>query len=414
MEPRSKPVLAAILAVAAFVLLASATPASALTKVSDLDYHYDPPADPSALDRLDLYLPDGAKSGDLRPVVIYIHGGGWMNGDKTNKMTNKPRLFTDAGYVFASLNYRLSPDVSSGSLPPPFPAGRVMFPEHPQDVGEAIAWLARNVSGYGGDPDALVLSGHSAGAHLAALVGSDPSYLEAFGASLKQVVGVVSLDSGAMDVVDSATQRGNAPTANNYLIWNAFGTPEEEAATPRWVQASPVTWGDPSDPRALMVTQSSRPPRIVDNQKMATALGQDPSSVMTVPLDHEGINDELGSPTDSTGETAAVMSFVADRVAARPEPSLRIRKRPAKIVRAGRRQKKRRVVFAFEATGAARVECRIDRVAYRPCGSPRRFTLKRGKHTFRLRALYPSGRTGAEKTVTFRIKQKARKLSRRG
>ena len=415
MEARVKSVFVVIAAIVACGLPAlSAAPAGALTTVPDLDYHYDPPADTSTLDRLDLYLPDGAQPGDLRPVVIYVHGGAWMTGDKSNKMADKPRLFTDAGYIFVSVNYRLSPDISSGPLPPSFAAGRVMFPDHPRDVGESIAWLARNIGGYGGDPDALLLMGHSSGAHLVSLVGSDPAYLEAFGASLKQVSGVVSLDSGAMDVADSAAQRGAQPTANNYVIWNAFGTPAEEAATPRWVRASPVTWGDPSDPRSLMITQSSRVPRIIDNQKMAAALGQDPSSVLTVPLDHEGINDELGSPADSTGETAAVMSFVAGRIAARPEPSLRIGKRPAKVVKIGRRQKKRKVVFAFTATGTDRVECRIDRGAFRVCASPRRFTLARGRHTFRVRALYPSGRTGAEKTVTFRVKTKPRKVSRRG
>ena len=185
MDLRVKHAVAAItaaFALALFVLPAS--PASALTKVADLDYHYDPPSDPSSFDRLDLYLPDGAAAGDLRPVVIYVHGGGGMKGDKANRITDKARLFTDAGYVFASVNYRLSPDISSGPVPPTYPPGRVMFPAQPRDVGEAIAWLGTNVAGYGGDPDALLLSGHSSGAHLVSLVGSDPSYLEAFGASL--------------------------------------------------------------------------------------------------------------------------------------------------------------------------------------------------------------------------------------
>lgn len=399
-----------VVAVAAAFVLAlvalPATPAAAMTKVADLDYHYDPPAAPSALDRLDLYLPDGAASGDHRPVVIYVHGGGWMNGDKANRIDDKARLFTDAGYVFASVNYRLSPDISSGPVPPSFSPGRVMFPAHPRDVGEAVAWLGQNVAGYGGDPDALLLMGHSSGAHLVSLVGSDPSYVEAFGASLKQVLGVVSLDSGAMDVVDSAAQRGANPTANNYVIWNAFGTPAEETATPRWRSASPITWGDPSDPRSLMITQASRILRIVDNQKMATALGQDPSSVVTVPLDHEGINDALGSPTDSTGETAAVMAFIADRVAAKPTPSLRIRKRPAKVVKVGRRQKWRKVSVAFSAINATAVECRLDSGSFKPCRSPWSKRLKRGRHSFRVRALYPSGRPGAVKRADFRIKAK--------
>lgn len=414
MEVRTRSFLRALVLTVAMALFAgtAGTAQAAFTKVSDLSYDGTTPTSP--LKEIDLYLPEGAAPGDLRPVVIYVHGGGWMIGDKSNKMADKPRLFADAGYIFASVNYRLSPDITSGPLPPAYPAGRVMFPDHPRDVGESIAWLARNIDGYGGDPDALVLMGHSAGAHLVSLVGSDPAYLEAFGASLEQVAGVVSLDAGAVDVADSAAQRTAQPVENDYVIWNAFGTPAEEAGSPRWVQASPTTWGDPTDPRSLMITQSARPARIIDNQKMAAALGQDTSSILTVPLNHEEINEELGSPTDSTGETAAVMSFIADRAAARTDPALRIKKRPAKVVKIGRRKKKRQVVFAFTASGTDRVECRIDRGTYRPCASPRRFTVKRGKHTFRVRALYPSGRTGAEKTVSFRIKSKARKINRRG
>lgn len=400
---------AALLPAMIAVLALSASPAQgAFTKVPDVSYDIDAPNPASALNRLDIYVPDGALPGDFRPVVVYAHGGGWMNGDKSNRMADKPRLFTDAGYIFVSVNYRLSPDISSGPVPPAYPAGRTMFPAHPQDLGESVAWLSRNIARYGGDPDAMVLAGHSSGAHLVSLVGSDPSYLNSFGTSLRQVIGVVSLDAGAMDVVESATQRGAQPTANNHLIWNAFGTPAENAATSRWSRASPTSWGDPTDPRSLMVTQVSRPARIADNEKMATALGQDKSSVLRVPLDHEGINDELGSPVDSTGETAAVMGFVADRVAARPEPTLRIRKRPARVITIGRRGKKRKVTFVFSAESAAGVECRIDAKPHRRCRSPYVARLKRGKHTFRVRALYPSGRAAPARSVTFRIKSKHR------
>ncbi|HTU14998.1 MAG TPA: alpha/beta hydrolase [Solirubrobacterales bacterium] len=395
-------------AIASLVMLAcAAAPANAaFTKVANLAYDIDALGPDTGLNRLDLYLPDGAASGDRRPVVIYAHGGGWMNGDKTNRMSDKPRLFTDAGYIFASVNYRLSPDISDSPPPPEYAADRLRFPEHPRDLGEAAAWLSRNVGRYGGDPDAMILTGHSAGAHLVSLVGSDPSYLAAHDVSLRQVLGVVSLDAGALDVVDSATQTGPQPTANNLLIWNAFGTPAEEAASPRWHRASPTSWGDPTDPRSLLVTQAARPVRIAESEKMAAALGQGPDSVLRVPLDHEGINDALGSPGDASGETAAVMTFIRDRVKARSEPVVRIRKRPARVIRIGRGQRKRKVVFGFEGESASGVECRMDAKPFRRCRSPRAFHLKRGRHTFKIRALYPSGRPATVKSVTFRIKPK--------
>jgi len=391
--------------VAFVLLLVAAAPARAITTEANITYGPGSEANPN-LKQLDVYRPDDAQPGDLRPVVIYVHGGGWMNGDKSNKMAFKPRLFTDAGYVFVSVNYRLSPDVISTD-PSDFDPGRLKFPEHPRDVAESIAWVSRNIASRGGDPDALLLLGHSAGAHLVSLVGTNPAFLDEFGASLRQVLGVVPLDAGAFDVVDSATQTGNVPTPNNLLIWNAFGTPAENAVTSRWLEASPTTWADSTDPRHLLVTQAARLPRIYDNQKMADALGQDPLEVFKSPLDHEGINDALGNPTDTTGETTAVMNFIAVQVGRRIDPTISILKRPAKTVRIGRKVKKRKVVFKFLAVGdAAGVQCRLDARKFSTCRSPHSFKVGTGKHSLRLRALYPSGRTGSEKVVNFKVVRK--------
>lgn len=397
--------LALLATLAALAMLATGARAG-WTVQQGVSYANGSPADPS-LNQLDLYLPDSPAQGP-RPVVIWVHGGGWMNGDKGNQTADKAKLFTDAGYILASINYRLSPVVP----PTTFDPARIRYPEHPRDVASAIDWVGRNISGYGGDPDAMILLGHSAGAHLVSLVGSNPAWLKATGASLRQVVGVVSLDAGAMDVVDSATQTTPQPTDNNYVIWNAFGTPSEEASDPRWLEASPTTWGDPTDPRSLLITQSSRVLRIIDNQKMATALGQDPAAVLTLPLTHEEINRNLGDAADTTGETEAVMSFIAGRLASRVDPRVSIRKRPAKVIRTGRKAsgkpRKRKVSFVFRGSGDFEgFQCRLDRAAFKACRSPRKYTVGTGGHSFRVRPLYPSGRAGAEKLVKFRVKPKS-------
>jgi acetyl esterase/lipase len=101
---------------------------------------------------------------------------------------HKARLFTRAGYLFASVNYRLSPAIDG-----PPAADRVRFPDQPHDVGEALGWLRRNVRAYGGAPNRLVLVGHSAGAHLASLAGVDPAYAAVRGVPAAAVRGVVSL-----------------------------------------------------------------------------------------------------------------------------------------------------------------------------------------------------------------------------
>ncbi|MGB0121184.1 MAG: alpha/beta hydrolase [Solirubrobacterales bacterium] len=400
-QPRSRTFIAVLAALLTFGAL-FAVSADAFVVEKDIVYHSGAEGSPD-LKKLDVYRPDDARRGDLRPVVVYVHGGAWMNGDKSNRMEYKPDLFTSAGYVFVSVNYRLSPEVTSTD-PDQFDPGRLRFPEHPGDVAESIAWVSRNIGARGGDPDAIMLLGHSAGAHLVSLVATNPVYLDNRGASAEQVLGVVSLDAGALNVAESAIQAGAQPTVNNLLIWNAFGTPAENALRGDWVDASPVNWADSSDPRHLLVTQADRLLRVHDNRLMAGALGQDPLGVFESPLDHEGINTVLGDPVDTTGETAAVMGFIADRRAGRINPAIAIRKRPAKKVRIGSRAKKRKVVFKFTARGvAAGIQCRLDRAKFSRCSSPHSFRVKPGGHTFRLRSLYPSGRPGKVKVVKFKV-----------
>lgn len=273
---------------------------------ADLDYDLGSPVSPAAHNRLDLFVP--RRPSAPRPVVVYVHGGGWQTGDK-RRIGHKARLFTRAGYIFASVNYRLSPSVRG--LPAP---DRVRFPDHPHDVGEALGWLTRNVRRYGGDPDRLVLIGHSAGAHLASLVGVDRSFSSAYGVPARAVRGVVSLDTAAFDI---AAKADPALTRRPRLYWNAFGTPAEEAADPRWASASPINLASRADPAFLLVTQR-RPTRVAENRAMLRALGnRNSDSIVTVALDHAGINRMLGNPRDTTRETEAVMTFVR-KVSARP------------------------------------------------------------------------------------------------
>ncbi len=305
----------ALLVVVALLAACSAAAPGALAAEpyvmhADLNYDLGSPVSPAAHNRLDLFVPRRPAlwrpSSRRRPVVVYVHGGGWLTGDK-RRVGHKARLFTRAGYLFASVNYRLSPPI--GGLPVP---DRVRFPDHPHDVGEALGWLTHNVRRYGGDPDRLVLIGHSAGAHLASLAAVDPSFSSAYGVPARAVRGVVSLDTAAFDIEAKAD-----PTRNRRpgLFWNAFGTPQEEAADPGWANASPINLADRGDPAFLLLTQR-RPSRVAENAAMLRALGNRRSdSLVTVPLDHAGVNRMLGSPKDTTRETNAVMTFVRAAVA---------------------------------------------------------------------------------------------------
>jgi acetyl esterase/lipase len=129
------------------------------------------------------------------PVVVWIHGGGWQRGDKSDVAT-KPWTFVERGFVFVSINYRFIPNVTMKQIA--------------QDVAKAIRWSHDHARDYGGDPDTMFLMGHSAGASLTALVCTDDSYLKAEGLSLAILKGCVPVDGDAYDVptqIQSVEQR---------------------------------------------------------------------------------------------------------------------------------------------------------------------------------------------------------------
>jgi acetyl esterase/lipase len=121
------------------------------------------------------------------PIVIFVHGGGWKRGDKRNATgADKVTHFLEQGYAVASVNYRL------------VPAAKVE--DQAADVAAAFAWLRSNATRLNIDPSKMVLMGHSAGAHLVALVGTDPEYARAAGFVLSDIRGVIPLDGAAYDV----------------------------------------------------------------------------------------------------------------------------------------------------------------------------------------------------------------------
>jgi acetyl esterase/lipase len=124
-------------------------------KVRDIDYA----GDGLAAHRLDLYRSRTHRTGC--PVFVYIHGGAWVIGDKREQGVPLMLHLASRGWVAVSVNYRLSP--------------RATFPDHIVDVKRALAWVSEHVAGYGGDPSFVVVSGGSAGGHLAALAALTPN-----------------------------------------------------------------------------------------------------------------------------------------------------------------------------------------------------------------------------------------------
>jgi acetyl esterase/lipase len=128
----------------------------------------------------------------LKPVLFYIHGGAWILGDKREQ--GLPMIYHMAaqGWVCVTINYRLSP--------------RSAWPDHIVDCKRALVWVKENISAYGGDPDKIVVSGGSAGGHLAALVGlspNDPDFQPGFEDKDTSVMGCVPI-YGVYDFTNQA------------------------------------------------------------------------------------------------------------------------------------------------------------------------------------------------------------------
>lgn len=196
--------------------MAQATTATHTVEHLNIPYAAREGVDPNRLS-LDIYAPEAATAA---PVVVYVHGGLWQAGDK-GQVGHQPRFYNQAGFVFVSLNYRLSP--------------AAQHPDHIEDLAQAIAWISDRIQEYGGNPEEIILTGHSAGAHLVTLLGTDGRYLQGVGQDLSVLKGIIALDSGAMDIRRPASR--GAGQDNPYRV--AFGN---DPAV--WEAASPMVHAD--------------------------------------------------------------------------------------------------------------------------------------------------------------------------
>jgi arylformamidase len=212
------------------------------------------------------------------PLVIFIHGGGWAIGDKKSGTGDKAKHFTANGYAFASLDYRLVPDAD--------PAGQAT------DIANAIAYLRGRASELGFDPNRIVISGHSAGAHLAALVSSDDSYLQAAGVPLAAIRGTVLLDGAGYDVAKQMAT-GAGPLLKR-MYTDAFGT---DPANQK--RLSPITYASgPNVSHWLLFHDAKREDATSQSTGFAAALkaaGEDTRLVPVPDSSHLKINHDVGA-----------------------------------------------------------------------------------------------------------------------
>jgi len=178
--------------------------------------------------RLDLYLP--AKTRAKAPVFLFLHGGGFREGDRAQYgFVAKP--FADHGVVSAIASYRLT---GSG----------FRYPAQRDDARLAVLWLYHNIARYGGDPEQIYIGGHSSGAILSADLGVNRAWLEQAGAPKRLLRAIVPI-SGPYDLRTAAN-----PIEPN-VFWSEY-TPTAESR----VEASPSLHIADPVPMALVVAGS--------------------------------------------------------------------------------------------------------------------------------------------------------------
>lgn len=261
----------------AFFLIAASSLWAADTR-SQKDVAYYKAGSDRRLTSLDVYAP--AEGSEL-PVAIWIHGGGWHRGDKA-LVREKPRAFNDKNVVFVSINYRLHPAVD--------------YKEQAADVARAILWVREHIRQFGGSPDRIFLMGHSAGAHLAALVATDERYLQNVGLKLDAIKGVVLVDGAGYDI-PRQIQLAALPRLKEMYRTVFTDDPEKQN------DASPIAHVERNKgiPPFLILHVADRRDGRIQSESLAKRLNEAGVGAEVVAAEnktHGSINREIGEPGD--------------------------------------------------------------------------------------------------------------------
>jgi arylformamidase len=223
------------------------------------------------------------------PLVVFVHGGGWSRGDKRMmRRSDKLRRWQAHGYAVASLNYRLVPAAT--------------VEQQAEDVAAAVALLKAHYA-----PRRIALVGHSAGAHLVALVGTDPAYLRGAGLSFADIAGVVPLDGAAYDV-PAQLEEGAPIMRDTYR--GAFGTDPARQA-----RLSPTVQAPTPNAAPFLILHVDRDDGKRQSEALAAALREAGTAADVRAFagrglrGHMEINRRLGDPAYPA--TAAVDAFLA-------------------------------------------------------------------------------------------------------
>ncbi|MGI9420173.1 MAG: alpha/beta hydrolase [Geminicoccaceae bacterium] len=173
----------------------------------------------AARHKLDIYVPEDMTDG--ADVAVFFYGGRWAYGSKADYLFVGQALAAK-GVVTVIVDYRLYPDVR--------------FPGFIEDGAKAVGWVRRHVADHGGDPERIYLIGHSAGAHIAAMLSLDPRFLLAEGVDAEALLGLVGL-AGPYDFLP----------ISDPVVKEVFAVDDLEAT-------QPIAHASKRAPRALFLT----------------------------------------------------------------------------------------------------------------------------------------------------------------
>jgi len=187
--------------------------------------------------RLDVYRHKDVRAG--APVLMQIHGGGWIISNKHQQGQPLMHHVAARGWVCVAINYRLSP--------------RATWPDQLVDCKRALAWIREHIAEYGGDPNFVVVTGGSAGGHLTTMMGltaNDPKWQPGFETADTAVDGMIPL-YGVYDWTGTVTTRGDSGLRDileRYIVKHTRGEAPE-----LFRDASPMFHVRPDAPPALIV-----------------------------------------------------------------------------------------------------------------------------------------------------------------
>ncbi len=235
--------------------------------------------------RLDVYLPKGKSD---FPTLIWFHGGGLKNGDKSRLLPNdsvKTALIAESlarsGIAVIAPNYRLSPQVH--------------FPAYIQDAAKAVSWAKKNMGSHGADANRFYIGGHSAGAYLALMLAMDTAYLESEGIKPIDIAGIVSVSSQTM---------------THYTVREEQGIGKHTITADK---AAPIYFARKSTPPILLLYADNDSPARAEENELFFAVMRDAgckniSSLEIKDRNHGTIASELIEPSDPARN--AITSFI--------------------------------------------------------------------------------------------------------